>query len=143
MDWDKYLMGFAKHAALKSKDSTKVGAALIRDRAVLCTGFNGAPRGVVDSADRYSREDGKKYRFVVHAEANCLMTAAREGIHVRGCALYTTHYPCSSCARLIVQSGIQEVVVGPGVTNMPLDEFEDAAVMFEEAAVVVYRFKED
>lgn len=136
MDWGEYLMGFAQHAAEKSKDpSTKVGAVLTRDRVVLCTGFNGLPRGVKDTADRYERP--LKYLLVAHAEANCLMTAAREGIHVEGCDLYVTHEPCSGCAKLIAQAGVRKVVVGPGKTNMPAEEFEASRLILSEAEIAV------
>lgn len=141
MDWGEYLMGFAQHAALKSKDpSTKVGAVLTRERRVLCTGFNGLPQGVKDLPARYERP--RKYLLVAHAEANAISTAARHGIRVEGCEMFVTHFPCSSCAKLIVQSGISKVVVGPGTTNMPQEEFDAAQDMFSEAGVTVCkRFK--
>lgn len=136
-DWTSYLMGFAEHAAQKSKDPTKVGAVLIKDRTVLCAGFNGPPRGVRDLPERLERPT--KYLFAAHAEANVITTAARHGIKVDGCDLYVTHFPCSSCARLIIQSSISRVVVGPGKTSMPEEEFEAARTMFEEAGVVVWQ----
>ena len=136
MNWGDYLMGFADHAARKSKDpSTRVGAMLTRDRRVLCTGFNGLPQGVKDTPERYERP--QKYLLVAHAEANVLATAARYGIQTEGSEMYVTHFPCSGCAKLIVQSGVKKVVVGPGTTSMPNEEFEAAQDMFYEAGVVV------
>jgi len=141
MTWHEYLMGFAQHAATKSKDSTKVGAVLVKDRVVLCAGFNGPPRGVRDSADRFERP--KKYLYATHAEMNVITTAAREGVKTEGCDLYVTHAPCSACARLIIQSGIERVIVGDGQTSMPAEEFEAARVMFDEAQVVFVKRGED
>jgi len=133
---ESYLMGFARHAATRSKDSTQVGAALVGpDGEVRLTGYNGPPRGVNDSPDRFIRP--RKYLFASHAEQNIVAFAAREGIQTRGCTLYVTHHPCSSCARSIIQAGIACVVTGNGVTSMPAEEFEAAAEMFAEAGVTV------
>jgi dCMP deaminase len=135
MDWHQYLMGFAQHAALKSKDSTQVGAALVGPECeVRLTAYNGPPRGVADLPER--RERPTKYLFASHAEANLVAFAAREGIRTAGCSVYVTHHPCSACARSLIQAGVKHVIVGPGTTSMPPEEFEVAAVMFEEAGVV-------
>ena len=132
--WPEYYMGFAQHAATKSKDSTQVGAVLVgTDGEVRLTGYNGPPRGVEDTPGR--RERPTKYLFASHAEANLIAFAAREGIRTKGCTVYVTHHPCSACARSLIQAGIACVVVGPGQTSMPDEEFEAAAVMFAEAGV--------
>lgn len=133
MNWSDYLMGFAEHAALKSKDTTKVGAVLVRDNAVLCTAFNGPPRGVKDSEDRFVRP--RKYLFAAHAEMNLVSTAAREGIRIAGCSVYVTHTPCSMCARILIQAGVQRIVFGNGKTSMPQEEYDAAQAMFDEACV--------
>lgn len=133
MNWSDYLMGFAEHAALKSKDTTKVGAVLVRDNAVLCTAFNGPPRGVKDSKDRFVRP--RKYLFAAHAEMNLVSTAAREGIRIAGCSVYVTHTPCSMCARILIQAGVRRIVFGNGKTSMPQEEYDAAQAMFDEACV--------
>jgi dCMP deaminase len=136
MNWDEYLMGFAEHAARKSKDSTKVGAVLIGPEGeVRLTGYNGPPKGVLDLPDR--RERPRKYLFASHAEANLVAFAAREGIRTAGCTVYVTHHPCASCARTLIQAGVAKVVVGLGTTSMPDAEFDAAADMFREARVRV------
>ncbi|WP_331326474.1 deoxycytidylate deaminase [Methylobacterium fujisawaense] len=138
--WLSYLMGFAEHAATKSKDTTKVGAALVAPdgRAVLLSAFNGPPAGVHDLPERFERPE--KYKFAAHGEANLVAFAAREGVRTAGCTVYTTHFPCSACARLLIQAGIRRVVAGTGTTSMPTEEFEAAAVMFGEAGVDVFRY---
>lgn len=132
-----YLMGFAEHAATASKDSTKVGAALVGpDGEVRLTGYNGPPRGVQDLPERFVRP--VKYLFASHAEQNVIAFAAREGIATKGCTLYVSHAPCSACTRSIIQAGIKTVVIGPGVTVMTTartDELEASALMFAEAGV--------
>ncbi len=113
MNWDIYYMGFAQWAAKKSKDSTKVGAILVDpDGAVILTAYNGPPRGVEDTADRFERP--RKYLFASHAERNLIAFAARRGITTSGCRVYCTHVCCASCAQTMIQAGIVELVFGEG-----------------------------
>lgn len=140
MKWGSYLMGFARHAAMKSKDTTKVGAALVGpDNDVRICAYNGPPRGVRDLPERFERPD--KYLFASHAEQNLIAFAAREGIRTAGCSVFVTHHPCSACARTLIQAGISRIVCGDGKTSMPEAEFEAAAQMFEEADVQVVRLE--
>lgn len=132
--WPEYLMGFARHAASKSKDSTQVGAVLVGPTGeVILTGYNGPPMGVTDSPDR--RERPRKYLFASHAEANVIAFAARRGIRTEGCAIFVTHACCSSCMRSLLQAGITLIVCGDGKTSMPDEEFEAAELMAREAGV--------
>lgn len=134
--WAEYHMAFAQLAATKSKDTTQVGAALVGpNKEVRLTGYNGPPAGVDDLP--YRRERPTKYLFASHAEQNLVAFAAREGIRTEGCAVVVTHHPCAACARTLIQAGIKVVVYGPGTTMMPQEEFDAAAMMFEEAGVVV------
>ena len=136
MTWDEYLMGFAHHAAAKSKDQTRVGCAIVGPgREIRMTGFNGPPRGVADDPAR--RERPAKYLWTSHAEENAIAFAARQGIETIGCTAYVTHHPCARCARTLIQAGIACVVVGDGTTSMPREEFEVGATMFIEAGVEV------
>ncbi len=129
-----YYMGFAAHAATRSKDGTQVGAVLVGPEGeVRITGYNGPPKGVKDLPERFVRPE--KYRWISHAEMNVISFAAREQIQTKGCKLYVTHRPCSACARLIIQAGICEVVFGPGTTSMAAEEMEAAQTMFQEAYV--------
>lgn len=136
INWPSYLMGFARHAAQKSKDPTKVGAVLVGpNREVLLTAYNGPPMGVADLPERFERP--AKYLYASHAEANLIAFAARRGIRTEGCAVYVTHMPCSGCARTLIQGGVASVVVGDGKTHMPPEEFDAAAAMFREAGVTL------
>ena len=135
MNWREYFMGFALHAAKKSKDSTQVGAILVGpDGEIRLTGYNGPPRGVDDRPERLKRP--AKYLYASHAEANLIAFAAREGISTKGCWVYVTHHPCASCARTLIQANVVRVIYGTGLTSMPDDEFAAAAVMFEEASII-------
>ncbi|MDR1828367.1 MAG: deoxycytidylate deaminase [Methylobacteriaceae bacterium] len=136
MDWFDYALDIAATVAKKSKDETKVGAVLLdKMYAVRGTAFNGPPIGVSDTPDRFERP--RKYLFASHAEQNIIAFAARHGVATDGCLVAVTHYPCSSCARSLIQAGISEVWVGNGTTSMPEEEFRTAAEMFREANVVV------
>ncbi|MBU1175305.1 MAG: dCMP deaminase family protein [Alphaproteobacteria bacterium] len=136
MDWTEYYMGFALHAAKKSKDSTKVGAVLVGPEGeIRLTGYNGPPRGVSDLPER--RERPQKYLFASHAEANLIAFAAREGIRTSGCTVYVTHMCCSACTRILIQAGVRAIVFGAGTTSMPKEEFAAARDMFEEAGVAL------
>lgn len=140
-EWTDYLMNFARHAATKSKDSTKVGAVLVGpEREVRLTAYNGPPRRVKDIPER--RERPTKYLFASHAEQNLVAFAARSGIRTEGCTVYVTHYPCSACARSLIQAGVQKVVIGGGTTNMPKEEFEASRQMFSEAGVVTWELSD-
>lgn len=131
-----YFMGFARHAATASKDSTKVGAALVGpDGEVRLTSYNGPPRGVRDLPDRFVRPE--KYLYASHAERNLIAFAARNGISTDGCTVYVTHTPCGECMKSIIQAGITCVYVADGVTVMPIEP--QAAIMAAEAGVRLER----
>lgn len=138
MNWDTYLFGFATQAATKSKDPTKVGAVLVGPEGeVRLTSFNGPPKGVVDSEDRFVRP--RKYLFASHAEQNLIAFAAREGIRTKGCRVYVTHQPCANCAKTLIQAGVSHIIHGDGSTSMPEEEFEAARTMLKEAGISLIR----
>jgi dCMP deaminase len=107
------MLELAKHIAGWSRDpSTQVGAIISDPRHVVVgLGFNGFPRGVHDNEERYNDRE-QKYAMVVHAEANAILMA---GDRCKGATLYV--YPsfvlppiCNECAKIVIQSGIREVV---------------------------------
>lgn len=112
ISWDSYFMGVAKLSALRSKDpSTQVGACIINsERRIVAIGYNGLPRGLNDDTFSWAKE-GKfsetKYPYVVHAEANAILNATAD---LNNSVLYVTLFPCNECMKLIVQSGIKEIV---------------------------------
>ena len=112
--WDEFFLRHVYLAATKSKDpSSKLGAVLVKDGIIISEGYNGFPRGVVDSFERYSNRE-EKYKYVVHAEANSILNAARNGISTKGSILYTNGMPCNECAKSIIQAGVIEVVIHAG-----------------------------
>lgn len=136
-DWNQRFMDLAHHVAGWSKDpSTRVGAVIVNDKKqVLSLGYNGFPRGVHDCAERYN-DRSTKLQFVAHAERNALDNAY---IDVDGATLYSTLYPCSECAKGIIQRGIRQVVTSKDWHDSHADRFrfDVTQQMFEEADVEV------
>lgn len=123
-------------AKLSKDPSTKVGCIIVDDRgAIRATGFNGFPRGVKDSVDRYSQRN-IKLQFVAHAEANAIANAAAIGTPLHNCTLLCTKFPCQECAKLIIGAGILSVVA-PRPTDKWIESSQVALTMFTEAGVVV------
>ena len=120
--WDIRFAELAKTLAGWSscfKEDRQIGAVIVRDKRILTTGYNGAPAGIKSCKERgeclrrkLNIESGTRAEFcyAVHAEQNALIQAARLGLAVKDATLYCTHYPCSICAKLIVNAGIARVV---------------------------------
>ena len=103
--WDNYFFELLEVVRNKSKDrSTKVGAIIVGpDNEIRSTGFNGFPRKINDDIDeRHERPD--KYLWTEHAERNAIYNAVRMGVPLKGCTLYVYGFPCSDCARVIIQA---------------------------------------
>jgi len=133
-DWDERFLQLAQHIAQWSKDpSTKVGAVIVRpNRTIASVGYNGFPRGVND--DERLNDRPYKYAMTVHAEANAILSANER---LDGCTLYVTPLsPCSSCASILIQSGIKRIVAYmPHQPEHWADSFAIARTMLDEAGV--------
>lgn len=136
--WDKRYLGLAREVSTWSKDpSTQVGAVTVGDKKeVLSQGFNGFPRGIDDSIERYDNRE-IKYKFVVHAEMNAIYNATYRGTSLDGATLYVYGLPiCSECAKGIIQVGIKKVVVEKTKElNNWNESVELSKKMFDEAGV--------
>jgi dCMP deaminase len=136
--WDKRYLALAKEVASWSKDpSTQVGAVTVGNKKeVLSQGFNGFPRGIIDSEDRYNNRE-TKYKYVVHAEMNAIYNATYSGVSLDGAVLYVYGLPiCSECAKGIIQVGIKKVIIKK---SKELDNWNESVAlsqeMFDEAGV--------
>lgn len=129
-------------AALSKDPRTKVGALVIdRDSNILSTGYNGFPRGVQDLPERYADRE-IKLTLTSHAEANAIAQAARNGIRLLGSRLLVTSlFPCSNCAKLIIQAGIIEILAPSshreGASPIWEKEKEISSLLFKEAGVSI------
>ncbi|CAM9532530.1 unnamed protein product [Pylaiella littoralis] len=134
--------GIAEAVSKLSKDpSTSVGCILLDPDTLSCKslGYNGFPRGVNDTMEkRWERPE--KYSFVSHAEANAVAQAALSGTSTKNAICVVTHFPCSDCSKLLIQSGVKRVV-----TKEPSDEmverwgdsFNVSNVMFSETGIII------
>lgn len=135
--WDLRFLELARLVASWSKDpSTKTGAVIVdREKRIVSVGYNGFPRGVHDLPDRYA-DRALKYKMVSHCERNAILFAHRP---VKDCILYTWPFmSCSTCAGVVIQSGITECVapvLPPELKERWGDDVEVAKIMFAEAGV--------
>jgi len=140
-------MKMAYLVASKSKDrSMKCGCVLVGDgHSLLSTGYNGFPRLCNDKIEsRYERPE--KYAWTEHAERNSIYNAARNGVKLLNSTAYITGFPCVDCARAIVQSGVEEIVI-PTKDTDPFfiesrwddwaESFVKARTMLEEGQVII------
>lgn len=112
--WDEYFMGLAFLSAERSKDpSTQVGACIVsEEKNILSIGYNGLPRGCNDDEFPWERNDPdaakNKYAYVAHAELNAITNS--QGKSLKNSTIYVTLFPCNECAKLIIQSGIKQII---------------------------------
>lgn len=136
-EWDQRFMKIALEVSSWSKDpSTKVGCVLVRDKKVISTGYNGLPKNLSDNLDRLMRRE-EKYEITVHAEVNAVTTAALHGVSTEGCTAYVTFNPCSRCAAVLINAGINSIYsyAGSEIPDRWLANFILASKILAEAGV--------
>ena len=135
-------MQLAQQAATRSTCLRRqVGAVLVRDRRVLATGYNGAPRGVAHCLDvgclreQLGIPSGERQELcrAIHAEQNAVIQAAVHGVAIEGATLYATLQPCVLCAKILINCGVGEIHYVEGYPD------ELSLAMFQEAGVVVVK----
>lgn len=113
LSWDEYFMGIALFSAKRSKDpETQVGACIVNEsNKIVGIGYNGFPIGCSDDKLPWIRKarniNETKYPYVVHAEANAILNSTKK---LNGSRMYVALFPCNECAKLIIQSGIKEII---------------------------------
>lgn len=132
--WSQRFLDLAEHIAEWSHDPrTKVGAVIVDEqKRVVSMGYNGFPRGVNDSDERYN-DRSTKHLFVCHAERNALDNAPHS---VQGCTMYVPLIPCNECAKSIIQNGISKVV-SYKTNREDTFNWDITRIMFEEAGVLL------
>lgn len=113
--WDEYFMAISKLSAMRSKDpSTQVGACIVsQDNRILSIGYNGAPNGFEDDEFPWAREGENlytKYPYVCHAEMNAVLNFRGSKKDLENAKVYVDLFPCNECAKILIQSGIKEVI---------------------------------
>jgi dCMP deaminase len=139
--WDRRFLEMAKNISSWSKDpSTCVGSIAVDPikRNILSTGYNGFPRDLSDSEERYN-DRPIKYKFIVHSEMNLIYNATFNGVSLDGSTLYVYGLPvCSECAKGIIQVGVKRVVMDTGQPIIPdkwIDSWEYTKAMFDEVGI--------
>lgn len=120
ISWDEYFLEIAKTASKRATCfKKKVGAVLVKDRQILATGYNGAPKGVKNCFElgnclraQNNLKSGERLEYcrATHAEQNAVAQAASQGVNTKGATLYTMRFPCILCAKLLINAGVKEIV---------------------------------
>ena len=121
-----------------------VGAVLVKDKMILATGYNGAPKGLPHCLDiGCLREElgvpsGERHELCrgLHAEQNAIIQAAYHGVSIQGATLYCTNHPCIICTKMLINAGIVKVIYEAGYPD------ELSGGMLEEAGIEMIQFKE-
>ena len=143
--WDSYFMGIAREVALRSNCVKRRVAALIaKDRRIISSGYNGTPRGVANCSEggcprcnAFGKSGANLGEcFCSHAEENAITQSAYHGVSIKDATLYTTFSPCLICTKMIINSGIAEVVYD---AHYPLVDL--ALKLLKEAGVKTRKLK--
>lgn len=141
--WDEYFMQMAELTATRSTCLRRqVGAAIVCDRHVVATGYNGAPRGIAHCEERggclrqqMNIPSGERHELcrALHAEQNAIIQAAALGQSVEGATIYITHQPCVICAKMIINAGIKRIIIKNGYPDeMAVDILQEAGIKIEK-----------
>ena len=118
--WDEYFMKAAFLVCERSSCMRRnVGAILVKDKQILATGYNGAPKNIEHCdkvgclREKLNIPSGERHEICrgLHAEQNVILQAAYHGVSTKDSILYITNAPCSICAKMIINAGIKEVIV--------------------------------
>lgn len=155
-EWDEYFMAMAVLASTRAScNHVRAGAVIVLDKRIIGTGYNGAPVGVKDNCLKVGcnkENEGVKYREAfdvgkcvgVHAEMNALANLSRE-IH-KGAVLYTTIFPCSTCAKNLLAHNIRKVVYkreyDPKESKLSMALFKEAGVEVKKLDLSAEKIKE-
>ncbi|MGN0702218.1 MAG: deoxycytidylate deaminase [Lentihominibacter sp.] len=144
--WDEYFMDMA---ALTAKRSTclrrQIGAVIVKDKHIIATGYNGAPRGVPHCEEKggclrqqLNVPSGERHELcrALHAEQNAIIQAATLGQSIEGGTIYVTNQPCVICAKMIINAGIRRIVVKEGYPD------ELAVEILREAGLSIVMLEE-
>ncbi len=144
--WDEYFMAIADLAATRSTCLRRqVGAVIVKDKRILATGYNGAPRGLVHCLEigclreKLKVPSGERHELcrAIHAEQNAVVQAATSGVDITGSMIYTTTFPCSLCSKIVINSGIVRIVCRTGYPD------DLSRELLREAKIQIDIFGED
>jgi len=112
-NWEEYFMNIAKQVATRSTCDRKcVGAVIVRDKTILSTGYNGSIRGMPHCDEAGHMIENDHCVATIHAEANAVLQAAKNGVRIEGSEIYITASPCWSCFKMMANAGIKKIYYG-------------------------------
>lgn len=113
VSWEDYFMNIAKQVATRSTCGRKhVGSVIVRDRTILSTGYNGSIRGMPHCDDVGHMMENGHCVATIHAEANAILQAAKNGVRIEGSEIYISASPCWICFKMIANAGIKKIYYG-------------------------------
>ena len=111
--WDEYFMNIAREVSSRSTCDRKfVGAVIVRDKTILSTGYNGSIRKLAHCDEAGHMMENDHCVATIHAEANAIIQAAKNGVCIDDGTIYTTASPCWTCFKLIANAGIKRICYG-------------------------------
>ncbi|MCI9475190.1 cytidine/deoxycytidylate deaminase family protein [Anaerovoracaceae bacterium 41-7] len=135
--WDEYFMQMAELTAKRSTCLRRqVGAVIVKDKHIVATGYNGAPRGIAHCDEKggclrqkMGVPSGQRHELcrALHAEQNAIIQAATLGQSIEDATIYVTNQPCVICAKMIINAGIKRIVVKEGYPDELSVEILDEA----------------
>ncbi|VVC01090.1 Dephospho-CoA kinase [uncultured archaeon] len=142
-NWDQYFMNIAKVVASRSNCLKRhVAAVIVKDKRIVSTGYNGTPRGIRNCNEggcprcNSFAESGTKLDecFCSHGEENAIVQASYHGISIKDSTIYSTFSPCLLCTKMIINSGIREVVYNADypLSEMPLKLLKEAGIIVRQ-----------
>lgn len=152
ISWDEFFMGTAMLASARSKDpNNRVGACIVNnEHKIISTGYNGLTNGMDDnefdwtsSGEKTGIKMNNKDFFVVHAERNAILNSRQNGTSLKDGVLYVTWYPCTECAKEIIQAGIKKVVYLRMYSKKDIVELSEMMFMMAGVEVVPYNEEVD
>lgn len=117
--WDEYFMEITKVVATRSTCLRRqIGAVIVKDQRLLSTGYNGAPCGLVHcgeigcvrAVNHVPSGERQELCRGLHAEQSAVVQAAMYGVPICGATIYSTHQPCASCTKILINAGIKRIV---------------------------------
>ncbi len=113
VDWHQYFMNIAREVSTRSTcDRKHVGAVIVRDKTILSTGYNGSIRGMPHCDDEGHLMEDDHCVATIHAEANAVIQAARNGVRLEGAEIYITASPCWNCFKMLANAGVKAIHYG-------------------------------
>jgi len=111
--WPEYFMNIAKQVASRSTcDRKHVGSVIVRDKTILSTGYNGSIRGMPHCDETGHMMENDHCVATIHAEANAVLQAAKNGVMIDGAEVFITASPCWICFKMLANTGIKKIYYG-------------------------------